>query len=225
MDIKTRQFNSSDDLTAAAAELLGEQLRSRIPGLHGILLSGGRTPRPLYEQVAMRRIRVPDSLFLMVTDERVVPVTDAESNYPPIKAMASALLIPEERILRVHTELPLADAARRYHQELHGFLKVGGRIALGFLGLGADGHTASIFSEKDLGRGRGRYAMPVPCAQGTSRVSVTPELLTRAQLLVFLAVGAEKHKVFQTMKTHPERLPAGRAVAGAAAVQLWYAEK
>ena len=64
--------------------------------------------------------------------------------------MVRVLGLDDSRVMRVRTELPLEAAADHYHEELAAYLESRGQITLGILGLGADGHLASLFDERDL---------------------------------------------------------------------------
>jgi 6-phosphogluconolactonase/glucosamine-6-phosphate isomerase/deaminase len=135
--------------------------------------------------------------------------------------MINAIGVSEQRVLRVRTELALADAANRYEQDISTFLKKGGNISLGLLGLGADGHTASIFSKEDVAAGHGHYAVAVPKQGEPSRVTVTADFLSLVDCIIFIASGADKAAIIKTFMENPESLPAGLAVAGARNVHLW----
>ena len=185
------------------------------------MLSGGNTPLEAYRTLARSPVPASDSLLFLFSDERMVPSDSPDSNYHNAAPMIAALGIPGNHVIRVHTELGLSEAAQRYHDDLGKFLQKGGRITLGLLGLGADGHTASIFSKDDIDRCRARWATEVPRDDGPDRVTVTPELLKRIESVIFLVAGPEKADVAETLAREPETLPAGRAVAGVKDVQLW----
>ena len=137
--------------------------------------------------------------------------------------MVRALGLPREHVLHVHTELPLEQAATRYHEDLARFLEHNGRITAAWLGLGADGHTCSLFTPEDLERAPGRYAAAVSRPAGPARVTVTPALLERVERAVFVVAGAEKKPVVERLLSAPEELVAGRAVARCPRVELWWA--
>jgi len=97
------------------------------------------------------------------------------------------------------------------------------RVGLGLLGLGADGHTASLFGAADLERARGRLAIAVHRPDGMSAVSVTPDLLARVEQPVFVVAGSGKHDALQALTAQDRNLTAWRAVQGCPRVQLWFA--
>jgi 6-phosphogluconolactonase len=163
-------------------------------------------------------------LHVLFTDERYVPADSPASNYYQCKPLLDVLALPEEALLRVHTELPLDEAAARYERELTTLLSSGVRIGLGLLGLGADGHTASLFSAQDLERARGRYALPVQRPDGMAAVSVTPDLLATVREPVFVVAGADKATAVHSLAQQDRALVAWRAVQGCADVELWVHE-
>ena len=126
-----------------------------------------------------------------------------------------------ESLLRVNTQLPLPQAAADYDRQLSAMLSAGVRIGLGLLGLGADGHTASLFTAADLERARGHYAIAVQRPDGLGAVSVTPELIATIGAPLFVLAGHDKQEALSRMLAHDETLVAWRAVQGCAQVELW----
>ncbi|GEM_PF-775655 len=171
------------------------RIANKVPGLKLALAESDLDLR--YEQ-AFREI-IPDAYECLLLD---------------------ALRIPDERVIKVHTGLALKDAADRYDRELAAFLRHGD-VTLAVLGLGADGHTASLFSSDDIARGRGCFAMAVPRDTPPDRVTVTPDFLLHVQRIVFLVSGPGKTEIVRKFIESPQSVPAGQAVAGASNVELW----
>jgi 6-phosphogluconolactonase len=219
--IREKRFRSRDDLYQAVTELLAIQITKSFGKPHGVMLSGGKTPMPIYELLAGKRIKAAADFFLMYSDERMVPEASLESNYGSTRFLVQALGMAEESVLKVQTGLELKRAGEQYGAALGRFIKSGGRITVGLLGLGADGHTASLFSEKDVGAGVGSFAVGIRRAEKPDRVSVTPALLKRVETLIFVVVGVDKQKAVETLLKQPERCAAGMAVHEAKSVQLW----
>ena len=216
-----RRFKSFEEMTQQVATLLAGHLRPAGPEPQGIMLSGGLTPLPAYRMLAARAETAAANVHVLYSDERMVPKESPENNYANTAPLVGACRVPEARILRVHTELRLEEAADRYNRDLRAFVGRGGRLALGLLGLGADGHTASLFSMEDIARGEGRFAVAVPRPIPPYRVSVTAEFLRRFDQLIFLVSGPDKSAIARTLVTAPDTIPAGRAVAGANYAALW----
>lgn len=221
--MKLRLFRNFSELEQAALLLLRTGLKVGASSGHGVILPGGRTPQGLYAALTREPERVSTSLRILISDERHVPLDSPDSNFGAMRGMIHALGIPETHVLRVHTEIPLEKAADHYDRALRGYLRKGGRIKLGVLGLGADGHTASLFSAQDILKGRGRYAMAVKRPDGVDRITVTRDLLVRAERIVFLAAGVDKGEVVHQFSKSPGSIPAGMAVEDVCNVEVWYA--
>jgi len=221
--MRLKLFKDFAELERGVLALLSTSMRVGAAQPHGVILPGGRTPLGIYEALTREPVKISHWLRILVSDERHVPLDSPDSNFGMMRGMIHALGIHETHVLRVDTELPLEKAADRYDEALRGYLKKGGRIKLGLLGLGADGHTASLFSGNDILRGQGRYAVPVKRESGHNRVSVTRDLLLKAEHIVFMAAGVDKGEVVHKMTKTPGSVPAGMAVEDMRNVELWYA--
>jgi len=219
--LTTRTFSSHAALDTALTERLGRALTAR--GASAVMLAGGTTPMAAYRTLARQPLVHDDRLHVLFSDERYVPADSGASNYHQSRPLLDALALPPESLLRVRTELPLDEAAAAYDAALTTLLSSGIHIGLGLLGLGADGHTASLFTPGDIERARGRYAIPVQRPDGMSAVSVTPELLATVREPVFVVAGAGKEDAVRALLAQDKSLVAWRAVHGCADVELWHA--
>lgn len=221
--MKLSTFDHVSAMEQEALALLREHFGFSCAEPHAVMLTGGRTPLGLYRTLETSPGQVDAGLHLLISDERHVPPDSPENNFARMLPMIHAMGLDDSRVIRVHTELPLRAAARRYHQQLASYLEDDGRITLGILGLGADGHLASLFSLDDVNRGTGRYAVAVPREDGPDRVSVTRGLLLRVERLVFLLAGPEKAQIVDRIINDPHTVTAARVVEDARRVELWYA--
>jgi 6-phosphogluconolactonase len=225
MQLRSRRFASRAELDAALAQRLEQAIRDTCTagasGATAIMLAGGHTPLPAYRELARRRPAPGASLYLLFSDDRYVPADSDSSNYHAARPLLEALALPEERVLRVRTELPLEQAALDYERQLRELLRRGVRFGLGLLGLGADGHTASLFRPADLERARGRLAIAVQRPDGLSGVSVTPEFLSHVAEPLFVVAGGGKFDAVQAFLRQDASLVALQAVQGCQQVELW----
>jgi 6-phosphogluconolactonase len=218
-ELTTRRFDSRTALESALEERLARAIAASATGL---MLSGGSTPLPAYRALGTRPgVRPAAGLRILFSDDRYVPADSPSSNYHQAQPLLAALALPPAAVLRVRTELPLEEAAGDYARQLAALLQSGTRIGLGLLGLGADGHTASLFGAADLERCRGQLAVAVHRPDGLSAVSVTPELLAQVSEPVFVVAGADKRDAVARLIAGDPQLTAWRAVAGCARVELW----
>jgi len=217
--LTTRQFATRAALDAALEERLARAIATTGPS--ALMLSGGNTPLPAYRALSRRALTHDAGLRILFTDERYVPADSEKSNYHQSRPLLDALALPSGGVLRVRTELPLEEAAADYERSLMALLDAGIPVGLGLLGLGADGHTASLFSAADLERARGHLAIAVQRPDGLSAVSVTPQFLARVAELIFVVAGEGKDASMRALALKNQELTAWRAVQESQAVQLW----
>jgi 6-phosphogluconolactonase len=205
------------ELCAAAQAAVGER------GRFVMALSGGHTPRGLYDLLARDqtlRMAIPwDRTHVFWGDERHVPPDHPDSNYRIAReALLERVPLPEANVHRVFAEEPDAGrAAAQYEQELRGFFGLEGAAFPCFdfvlLGLGQDGHTASLFPGTSALEETARLvvATHVP-ALGTDRITLTLPTLNHAACVVFLVCGAEKAPIVRAVLDEPRGslLPAQR---------------
>jgi len=202
--IKLRTFQTSEELISQCLATFHEILPT-LGTADGVMLAGGKTPLEIY-----RRAVSDTKGVLFLSDERYVPVADPQSNYGTISPFFPNLL-------KIQTDRPIEVAARTFDAELRKLKK----IPLGLLGLGADGHTASLFNLQDAALRDERLAIPVMKKEKPDRISVTPHLLHRVQKILILATGADKRTMIQTLLKNPETIPAGVALADHPDVEIW----
>lgn len=167
-------------------------------GRFTLALSGGSTPRRLYELLATESLPFK-KMFFFFGDERHVPPDDEQSNFRMAKeAFFSRTPVPAQNIHRIRGELLNAgDAAQRYEETLRKFFALPDgefpRLDCVLLGLGADGHTASLFpgTEGLLETKKWVIGQRVEKLQ-TERISLTPPMLNAARAVIFLVQGADK---------------------------------
>jgi 6-phosphogluconolactonase len=172
-------------------------------------LAGGSSPAVLYRAMAETFPYWEESYFLP-TDERYVPPEDPRSNYRMIREN----LGERARVYRIRTELPLEEACREFHKELE---RVGG-LDLVLLGIGADGHTASLFPHAPC-RPCGSNACVSRSPDGLERVSMSLEFLNRSGTVAFLVYGERKRGAVEKL-LRGEDVPAAR-VKGRGEVYLF----
>jgi len=212
-----------DALSQAAARLFAETSSEAITrrGHFLVALSGGSTPARLYGLLANapydKQVDWP-RLHVFWGDERCVPPDDSGSNYRQAQdGLLSRVPIPQQNIHRVRGELAPAEAAREYAVTLVEFPSpplTYPRFDLVLLGMGEDGHTASLFpgSEVDLPS----ITEPVTAhyqGRPANRVTLTPRILNAARRVAFLVSGESKSATVANVlkgSYRPELLPAQR---------------
>ena len=216
-----RRFADRGQLQAAVEERLARVLTD--PGIDrpAVMLSGGSTPIPAYLELATRRLTPAPGLTVLFSDDRYVPSDSDQSNFQQSRPLFTSMGLTVGQVLRIRTELTLAEATLDSERRLVQVLAGGHRITLGLLGLGADGHTASLFSAADLERAQGRLAISVHRPDGRDAVSVTPTVLERVEQLIFVVAGADKRSALEGLMQRRPGLTAWEAVRGCRAVEVW----
>jgi 6-phosphogluconolactonase len=198
---------SSERLADAAARRVIEIGQKAIAehGSFHLVLSGGSTPKALHQRLASLRGRLDwRKVQIFFGDERSVAPTDAASNYRMAKeTLLDHVPIPARNVHRIRGEWLPTKAARSY-----GKLIAGRRLDLVLLGMGGDGHTASLFPGTKLG-GEAVVATESPIAP-TARVSMGLTSLNRAANVLFLVSGAEKAERVAEVLGGKSKLPAAQ---------------
>lgn len=229
-------FPTAAALARGAAErvalVLGGALQAG--GNASLALSGGSTPRSLYEILSALpcRDRIDwTRLHIFWGDERCVPPESPESNYRMAQqALLRHVKIPLHQVHRMRGELPPTDAARAYEQELRSAFSAGPdeipRLSLVLLGLGEDGHTASLFPNTPVLDERRRLIADVFVERlAASRITMTFPLLNNARTLMFLVSGGSKAAILKSVLQ--ERRPAlpATGVSPLAGELSWYIDR
>ena len=178
---------------------------------------------PAYRTLARGPLAHDDRLHVLFSDERYVPADSAGEQLLTRRGqLLNALALPPGSLLqRADAAAARAGGGRLRTRARRSMLSSGVRIGLGLLGLGADGHTASLFNEADLVRARGHYAIAVQRPDGRAAVSVTPELLATVGEPLFVVAGQEKRDAVRALCAGDPQLIAWRAVQGCDNVELW----
>ncbi len=198
-----RTFLSSDLLSLGAAQEFVRIVNSAIEtrGMCYVALSGGDTPRQMYGRLA----KVPfahsidwSKVQLFFGDERAVPPTDHQSNFGMINdVLLSHIDIPAGNVHRILGEVSPDEAARRYRQQLEEtFGQQEVRFDLILLGLGEDGHTASLLPRTTSLDEEESLVCSVYVPQLESwRISLTLRTINNARRVLFLVVGSKKASI------------------------------
>ena len=216
------RFENAAELYHAAARFIVEAMKSAVRESRKgtLLLSGGTTPEAVYSIIASEPFRSAldwNTIHMFWGDERCVPPTHEDSNYrTTYNAMLKHLPIPGENVHRIFGELPPGHAAELYEVEMRDYfsLQYGQhpRFDVTLLGLGEDGHTASLFPKTAALDERTRLVAGifVPTLNA-HRVSVTFPVLNNSDVVLFLVSGAHKAAILrEVLEGTPDRYPAQR---------------
>ncbi|BDI32994.1 6-phosphogluconolactonase [Capsulimonas corticalis] len=196
-------FDSKEALSAAAADAIIDAAAQAIAadGRFLFVLAGGSTPEQTYKLLAAseRRDRIDWSrTYVFFGDERLVPHDDKRSNYGMAwESLLKDVPLPADHIFPIHTDLPGAEAAQQYADTLTAFFGDGAAPSfhVTLLGLGDDGHTASLFpgmpslhETKALAVATPPGVLPPP----VDRITLTFPVLNASRIALFLIAGESK---------------------------------
>ena len=209
----------ADDQAVAerAAAFIAEQARAAVRerGQFTLAVSGGRTPWAMLRALAALDLPWPQ-LQLFQVDERVAPSGDAVRNLTNIQASLLAHVpLPAANLHAMPVEADdLQAAARDYAATLQRVCGMPAVLDLVHLGLGADGHTASLVpGDAVLAVSDADVALTAPY-QGHRRMTLTYPVLNRARAVLWLATGAEKREMVARLRAGDMGIPAGRVQSG-----------
>jgi 6-phosphogluconolactonase len=192
--VKVLVAKDRDEFRRLGAESIGKKIASAVQsrGRCAVALSGGSTPGPVYEELGNSDLssKIPwTQLEIFFADERAVPVDHPESNYRLVK---ETLLKSHPETLGQTYRMPAdapdrVEAAKRYGRRLPDPLDVL------VLGMGPDGHTASLFpGSAALDQSEARVVAVTAPKPPPERMTITPAVITRSRSIVMLVAGAEK---------------------------------
>lgn len=212
-------FENIDELSNSAKhafiKIANEAIQQR--GQFLIALSGGSTPIKLFEKLAQENLNWVRMHFFWA-DERCVPVGDDENNYGQVKKILfDRIKIPEGNIHRIPSDLRPADAADQYSLTLKKFADIPldwPRFDLVLLGMGDDGHTASLFPGSPIDVTRPTLAVTANYqGRPANRVTLTQNVFNSARNIIFLVAGASKAETLLNVlrgEHKPDLYPAQR---------------
>ena len=196
-----------------------------------VALSGGSTPKTLFELLAFQPFLPWQNIYLFWGDERHVPPTDQQSNYRMAReALLTKVPIPPQNIFRIPAEMPdAAAAAGAYETTMRDFFRLQPaelpRFSLVMLGMGPDGHVASLFPGTQALQDREHLVVAnwVEHFQ-THRITLTLPVINRAAEVMFLVAGPDKASILREVLESPHSALPARQVRPENGRLLWFVD-
>jgi len=205
-----RVFEAPQAVAAALADLFAAEARSAIEarGSFFVALAGGKTPRAAYSLLAATQRRGAidwPHVFIYFGDERCVPPESDESNYKMASdSFLSKVPIPPKNVHRMHGEDEPRRAARAYAQVLVETMGEMPHFDLMLLGMGDDGHTASLFPGTDPTTGQEQLVRAVFVEKlGVDRLTLTPPVINASRHVTIAVEGAGKASALHAAREGP----------------------
>ena len=214
-----REVIRSENFVPDAAQFILRQAQAALAerDQFRIALAGGRTPRPIYTELARIGRELPwDRTFFTFGDERCVPPDDEQSNFRMARESLFVLAaVPEKSIARIRGEIDPQIAAREYQARLDGLAAGRGEVIyrhdLILLGIGDDGHTASLFPETAALEEKDRKVVANFVSKFDSwRITFTLPLINQARHVCFLANANKNAALLEKVLAGEKQFPAAR---------------
>jgi len=231
---KLQVFHTVDALNESAAQLIIQVATKSVAarGRFVLCLSGGKTPNELYTLLSTEPFRDLISwqkTFVFWSDERFVPANDERNNaYTACEALLSRVDLPRSNMFPVPVSLPPADSAKKYEETIRNFFgEETASFDLLLLGLGGNGHTASLFPGTEVLHEKSAWVKEVYIEDlAMYRITMTPLLINKASNILFLVTGREKAGILKTIFTCtylPDQYPVQLIDPGEGEL-TWYAD-
>jgi 6-phosphogluconolactonase len=226
-DVESLYRAGADEFLRCAQQAIAQR------GRFCVVLSGGNTPRGVYSLLAASANSLAwEHVYIFFGDERGVPPDDPQSNYRMAKeALLSRVPVPATNVFRMHAELAADLAAQQYQDQVRSFFRLSEsawpRFDLIFLGLGDDGHTASLFPGSAALQENSRLVVANWVERFQSyRITFTYPVLNHAEEVAFLVSGESKSHILQDiLKQSPTAKYPAQLVQPQEGRLLWIVDK
>lgn len=196
---------------SAAAAFIAQCLRHAVQerGLATLAISGGRSPWGMFERLSDQSVEW-DQVHVLQVDERIVPLDDSARNWSQFLEGALAQRIPPQNRHPMPVEADDVELAiGRYSATLIQWAGVPPQLDVVHLGLGQDGHTASLFADDVLLQDRRHWVGVSKVYEGHRRLTLTLPVLNSARSVVWFAVGAGRREILKRLREGDESIAAG----------------
>jgi len=218
--MEIRILPDADRVASAAAAFIASEARSAIAarGRFVMAVSGGSTPWAMVRELAIEELAW-DKVHVVQVDERIAPPGDPERNLTNLCASFGARLASRVQIQAISVEISDPEEAARIYaaslQEITGSPVV---LDLVHLGLGSDGHTASLIPNDPVLDVSERDVATTGSYNGRRRITLTYPIINRARQVLWLITGAEKQEMLVRLREGDVSIPAGRVKSVSALV-------
>src|SRR5262245_7529306 len=208
-------FADADAVAKKAASLIAAQARDAVAarGRFAMAVSGGHTPWVMLRALAEQDVPWA-SVHMFQVDERVAPEGHADRNLTHLReSLLEHAPLPPQQIYAMPVEMKdLQSAAAKYAAELESIAGAPPVLDLIHLGLGPDGHTASLVPGDPVLNVADRDVAVTGVYQGRNRLTLTYPVINRARLILWLVTGGEKVPMYKLLLAADQSIPAGRVL-------------
>lgn len=199
--------DNAEDLAGRAAEFIAKEIKAS--AIFRFVLSGGSTPRSLYTLLGERHDLPWERVELFLGDERFVPQDHSDSNFRMVRETLLAHGVRPKAVHPIPTNGTPEDAAVRYDALLRS-IRERPLFDLNLLGLGEDGHIASLLPGQPVLEEHNKLVAAVPKGRSEQRITLTFPALESSRITMFLVSGAAKAGMVKRARGNDSSIPAGR---------------
>lgn len=208
-----KSFESQNNLSISLIKVLKDHLEKS----NNIMLSGGSTPIKIYKKLSLDYKNMKSNSHIFLSDERYVKTTSNYSNafniYPYFNA-----IIPSKKILQINTNQNIELSVLNYEKKIKSL----NNIELGLLGIGADGHTAGIFSNSDKIIHTNKLVLEDLRPDGMKSITVSRILIHKIKKIILITSGESKKPILRVLKDKPNSIIAGLVLKNHPNVEVWH---
>lgn len=220
-NLEIKIFPSAEALSVEVANTLRKRFQETPGGRRALMLSGGSTPLAAYRILMASPPPVSPQDVLFLSDDRYVATDSDKSNQKQIAPLLAALGLGPEQFVGIPVTGDILKDTASFGMQLQPLLESEVDFDLGFLGMGADGHTAGLFTPAHLDEAGETNTLAVDRPDGLRGITVGPAILRRFRRLVFLIAGEAKGPALKNWLNASGPVTAAKAVQGASHVEWW----
>lgn len=226
-------YNGENELFKNAAEYICSLINYFINDFNKctLVLSGGKTPKKLFKILSLsyRESVNWNKVYIFWGDERCVPPDDSESNFRMANEyLLSKINVPGENIFRIPAEKPPAEAAAEYEQNMRRFFgdKSFPNFDITLLGIGDDGHVASLFPKTEVLEIKDKWAAAV-YVEGLKawRITLTYPVINNSKNILFIAAGKRKSDIIEKAFTDKKANLPVQKISPSEGKIIWFLDK
>jgi 6-phosphogluconolactonase len=218
--LRLEVLQDAEEVACRAADWLADRLIGLIEanGFAVLAISGGRSPWPMFRRLVLNEAIAWKDIHIVQVDERVAPAGDADRNWT-IASGVFGSVVPQHNLHPMPVEDESLDLAAGLYADLLSGLTEGNGIGIVHLGLGADGHTASLFPGDDVLHVQDRaVAVTNQPHMGRRRMTLTLPTINCAQHVLWQVVGSDKSLMLKKLVHQDQSIPAAVVRRGSALI-------
>jgi len=214
-----KYFPSSQQLEQQLIPILQEQFTN--PNKHIVTICGGSTPAPIYQKIAQMNLTKNPNLYILQSDERYVPNNSPQSNYKIQKQMVKSLITNPKQFIHPDCSLPINASVNKFATQIKQTIANKTTLSFALLGMGNDGHFASIFNQFQLQNAKNKIAISTIGADKLTRITISQDIIIQTKTIRFLINQTNKQQIVNQLSHTPQNILTWNALKNHPDLQFW----